>query len=347
MRSLLAIALLVGTINIASAFELGPSGPARSDQIVLPAASQEARQGGDTIADAVAITVPGTYTGTTTGYAQDYDEMCPYGGNAPDVVYAVVPDADIALDFDLCLSSYDTKLIIYDEALNLVACNDDFHFDDPPCFTYSSKLVNIQLQGGATYYIVVTGYGNEHGPYQLDIVRHDDCVLECPLGAQLENEPPLEDGYVDNHNGGCGSPDWQNAFQPITAPLFCGASGWYQSSQGLSSRDTDWFHITIPAVGALEITADAEFATYMFELAPQDCGTVGVVQNVVFGPCQEASMTIDGEPGSLVWFWVGPTVFEQPYYFDRSEYRYVLHLNLDEPVASDQRTWSTVKSLFR
>lgn len=33
------------------------------------------------------------------------------------------------------------------------------------------------------------------------------CVLECPPDSWPEGEPPLHDGYVDSHNGGCNSPE--------------------------------------------------------------------------------------------------------------------------------------------
>jgi hypothetical protein len=74
----------------------------------------------------------------------------------------------------------------------------------------------------------------------------------------------------------------------------------------------------------LEIHGDAEYPTYMFELAPQNCGSVAVVQQVIIGPCHEAAMTIVGAPGSTVWFWVGPTTFTGPV----NEYNYVLHNNM-------------------
>jgi hypothetical protein len=73
------------------------------------------------------------------------------------------------------------------------------------------------------------------------------------------------------------------------------------------------------------------------------CGSVGVVQNVIIGPCNEATMTIVGAPGSLVWFWIGPTTFSGPV----NEYHYVLHLNIEGEVATEDQSWSSVKSLFR
>ena len=42
--------------------------------------------------------------------------------------------------------------------------------------------------------------------------------------AQLEGEPELVEGYVDAHNGGCGSPEFGNPFQQINEPEFCGTA---------------------------------------------------------------------------------------------------------------------------
>jgi hypothetical protein len=94
-----------------------------------PTQSRAVSGQGDTIETAIPIpTIPGTYTGTTVGYNNNYDEACPYGGStAPEVVLQVTPTEVMTVDIDLCYSSYDTKLYVYDEFLNLIACNDDFH----------------------------------------------------------------------------------------------------------------------------------------------------------------------------------------------------------------------------
>ncbi len=341
MRKLLAIALMLTMAGAAMAFDLGNQAPAKpADNSVYNAPVEPVLQGGDTIGAAVAIAIPGTWTGTTVGYTNNYDEVCPYtGGTAPDVVYAVTPAGDTVVDIDLCYSSYDTKLYVYDENLNLIGCNDDFYFA-APCFTYSSKLEGLPLQAGITYYIVVDGYGAASGAYQMDISEFEPCIVTCPAGAQLEGEPALSDGYLDAFNGGCNSPEFGSPFQPITSDVFCGISGWYIGSTGGETRDTDWFHIVMPAGGVLEVTGDAEYPTYMFELGPQDCGSVGVIQNVIMGACAPNTITIVGAPGSTVWFWVGPTTFTGPV----NEYTYVLNLNLVVPTES--HSWTGVKSLF-
>ncbi len=100
-------------------------------------------------------------------------------------------------------------------SLNLVACNDDFYVG-PPCGTYVSKIENVTMQAGWTYYIVIDGYAAASGAYVVDVGTCClPCVVDCPPSGQPEGEPPLVDDYVDNFNGGCNTPG--NPFQSLTA----------------------------------------------------------------------------------------------------------------------------------
>jgi hypothetical protein len=110
-------------------------------------------------------------------------------------------------------------------------------------------------------------------------------------------------------------------------------------------RDTDWLRVTLPAAGALEITADAEWPTYVFELGPQDCSMVGVLQAIEVGRCQPSSLVITGEPGSQVWVWVGAREFMPPDGKWPQEYDYVLQL--ETAVAVESWNWSAVRELYR
>jgi len=140
---------------------------------------------GDTIAEAWAVTTPLPFqaTGTTVGFGNDYDEVCPYSGSAaPDVVYAFTSDGTYtSITLDLCNSSYDTKLFVYQDAWTPGApwaCNDDFN--TTPCYTYSSKIEQMPVPAGHVYYIVVDGYSSASGNYVLDIT---DGGIVPPSGA--------------------------------------------------------------------------------------------------------------------------------------------------------------------
>ena len=343
MKTFLTLAAIIAIAIPAVAFDLDNRAPDKPAATVIPppADPDVMRQGGDTIPDAVMVTLPANTTGTTAGYNHDYDEVCPYTGSlSPDVVYTFIATADMFVEVDLFGSTYDTKVYVYDENLTLIACNDDFYPD------YVSKIEDMPVINGVQYFVVIDGYGSEFGNYVMAIDEFfppPPCIIDCPDTAEPEGEPPLAVDYEDTYNGGCagGGSGWQY----WDSPELCGVSGFYLSYGG-NSRDTDWFEIPVGPDGYLEIEGDAELETYMFELGPQDCSSVGVIQNVVIGPCNPASMTIIGDPGSIVWFWVGPTTFESPDGSDVYEYTYYL-INLTNVVAVEEHTWSDVKTLFR
>jgi hypothetical protein len=145
------------------------------------------RQGGDTVATATPIGIlPYNGSGTTLGYADDYDEVCPYtGSTSTDVVYSLVPCEDGLLNISLCIAptDYDTKLYVYDADLNLVGCNDDF------CsvpISFVSELTAAQgepvpVSAGMLYYIVVDGYAGASGNYGIEITG-----MECSTATQDE-----------------------------------------------------------------------------------------------------------------------------------------------------------------
>jgi len=352
MRKLLVLALVLFVAGVAVANDLGNQMPPKSDPVVPENVPVVPRQGGDTIFTATVIAgVPYNNSGTTAGYTDDYDEVCPYSGStAPDVVYTYTPAVTEAVDIDLCGSSYDTKLYVYDAGLALVACNDDFYFD-AVCGVYVSKLENVTLNGGTQYYIVVDGYGGDFGDYLIEIIGFEPCDVPCPAGALVEGEPELVNEYQDSYNGGCNSntPVFQEILGgPDGTQIFCGVSGWYLF-QGSNYRDTDWMWVYMGPTGSIDVTIDAEAATYFFELFPQDCASVAVAQQVTGGPCLEAYMTISGyAEGAVVWIWAGPTVFAQPPGFPDNEYDYVLWLSgLMADIATESSSWSNVKALYQ
>jgi hypothetical protein len=339
MRSIVVTAASLILAATVGAGNLGPRPPIKPTRSIPPNAPAAERQGGDTILDAVPLTLPVIdLAGTTTGYADNYDIMCPYGSNSPDVVYSIVPASTMLIDIDLCGSAYDTKIIVYDENGDFYACNDDFYFDDE-CGTYVSKVEELPVTGGAEYFVVIDGYGGDHGEYLLDILEHAPCVVDCPTGYPLEGEPPLVEGYVDLYNGGCGSPQHGNPFGTITTQEFCGESGWYVHASGLTYRDTDWFELVVPGDGLIEIWGDAEESTTLYQLAPLDCANVAIVQEATIGPCTEGTFLIAGPPGSTVWLWVGPSTWKDP-----ATYNYVF---FGHGTATENHTWTDVKALFR
>jgi len=343
--TIVAVLLAVGALA-ADLDSFRPDKPT-SHQIASPADPARIRQGGDTMADAVTIALPYNGSGTTEGYTNDYDEVCPYtGSTAPDVVYTFTAASDLNLNIDMIGSLYDTKIYVYDQDLNLVACNDDFYTD------YVSKLENVPVTGGVAYYLVIDGYGSAAGEYTLAIDEFVPCVLDIPAGAVLEGEPEPEEGYQDCYNNGCSgecSTQFPDDMQPLLGDdqghlVFHGRSGWYISPDGGQYRETDWFVATFGPTGTIEVTVDAVYGTYLFELGPQDCSYVAVIQNVSAGPCLPNTMTVTGDPGSTVWLWAGPTTFDGP--LGGYDYLMTLECLQPGPVATEAHSWTSVKSMF-
>jgi hypothetical protein len=340
MRPFLALACLAVLTVAVQAADLGPARPVKPPVQHAPNVPPAERQGGDTLETATVVELPLIeQTGTTAGFTNDYDEACPYTfSDSPDVVYTFTVEYDSNWDVDLCGSSYDTKVYIYDENLGLVACNDDFYTGEP-CGIYVSKIENVVFEAGVQYFVVVDGYGGDSGDYILTIMVPMQCWIDCPEYAVDEGEPPLGEGYIDSYNSGCSAPEYGNPFQEMPEPMVCGRSGWYYRTTGQLYRDTDWFTVTVPAAGFIELWADAEQPSLVFELGPQDCENVDVVQSVAVGPCEIASMIIPGEVGSEKWVWFGPETWEDPYeftYWIQTVYVY----------AVEPHTWSDVKAMF-
>lgn len=362
MRTTIVMLMIMAIAGAAVAQNLGPTAgerPVKNTPTTPYVSPEKPRQGGDTIYDATVIhSLPYNDSGNTFGYADDYDEVCPYtGSTSPDVVYSYTPNQDESVVVDLCGSSYDTKLYIYDANLNLVECNDDYYFDNY-CGIYVSKIEFAYFIGGQTYYIVIDGYGGDSGEYVLDVTDGWGCYLECHPDAVDEGEPTLHDGYVDAFNGGCNSPDYGAPFQEINwtndvdgvppydgSAWFCGTSGWYVSPDGMDSRDTDWFRVFALQTGGMEFTVESEYECYMYKLAPTDCDEVAVEQSAIAYCFWPETMTFPVTAGEEIWLWVGPTEFTG--WVTEFIYTMTVTNNTFNVVPSEEKSWGNIKAMYR
>jgi hypothetical protein len=345
MRNMLMIILAMVLVGSAAASDLFPADPFKPPYSG-PRNVPVARQGGDTVLDAVEVTLPVIeLAGTTAGYNDDYDEACPFPGDgSPDVVYTFVSDVDLSVKVDLCGSSYDTKVYVYDEEFNLVGCNDDF-YGGPPCGLFVSLIYGLPISAGTRYYVVIDGYGNAFGDYLLTIDELDPCDLDCPPGAEIEGEPPLTNDYVDSWNGGCQYSSDNPPFQPITVDQFCGMSGMYLSN-GAPATDTDWFELVIPEGGMLEVTVASEQPIQMWQIITEDCVQLLFWQVLRLLPCEEGTMTISGTPGESILLLVFPRFNNSPDGADVFEFNYTITTNL-AAVRTESRSLSKIKGMFR
>ena len=267
-------------------------------------------QGGDDISSATPITTLPFYdSGTTTGYTDDYDESCYWTSDSPDVVYSFYAAADMIVCVDLCDGSeYDTKLFVYENEYTPgepYACNDD------ACPNYESRLDNLFLAAGNTYYIVVDGYGGAHGNYILEVYETLDCVI-CPYGSTPEGEPDCYDGYEDHFNGGCGSDP--TVFGSISCgETVCGRSGVFLY-EGMPTRDTDWYDFHLAVGGLVTITAKAEYFMQVLIIQPGPdvpCEGMQVLYSESVPMCEEYSFEADLATGDY-WIWVAPEDYDAP-----------------------------------
>ena len=192
----------------------------------------------------------------------------------------------------------------------------------------------------------------------LLVEEYEPCFVYCFNDAVEEGEPALGYGYTDAYNGGCNSPEFGNPFQTIdwtndenghppydgTAWL-CGMSGWYITSEGQETRDTDWFTVIAFETGEMEFTLEPEYPCYMFKLAPLDCETVAVELQALVRCGNPVTLSFPVVAGEEIWLWVGPATFSGPV----TEFTYFMTVsnNTFDIVPTEGISWGQVKSLFR
>jgi hypothetical protein len=264
--------------------------------------------GGDRCEDATVIPgIPYSDFGNTCDYTNDYDEVCPYtGSTAPDVVYSYTPEADIDVTINLCvgITDYDTKLYVYEDVCQVpddgqdpYACNDD-DCVAPGGQDYVSRITCLSLYAGHTYYIVVDGFGEECGNYTMDVTVCEECVVECPEGAQIEQEP-----CGDDTNGGCNTDPANPPVEAITLGTPVCGTAWADAD----FRDTDWFELTFDEVVSLTVTGEAEFPLQLLVIYNADCNNL-LYSYTLVDPCVVGQVTVTAGPGAA-WVWIGDQAF--------------------------------------
>ncbi len=128
----------------------------------------------------------------TVGYNDDYNEMCPFNElGASDLVYKFQPSFNQTVNIDLCESSFDTKMYIYEGTCGSFNSGEAIYCNDDYCGVngWRSRLEDVYFQAGMEYYIVIDGWGaNDKGEFMLCFEN------ECPgdlNGDQLINVSDL------------------------------------------------------------------------------------------------------------------------------------------------------------
>ena len=292
-----------------------------------------------------------TDTGTTTGYADDYDEVCPYSGStSPDVVYHYVPEGPqgetcVHADIDLLGSSYDTKVYVYDSALQLRACNDDFYAD------YISKIEAFGFLRDEEYFIVIDGWSGDHGDYVLNVVAYAGCYVACSPDDWPEGET-IADELPDLVNSGCDGDAGAPAIQtlPLTASGLldvCGTGGW-RTVAGEARRDIDWFSLVVGSTGVVEGNYMDTLGATVQVIQPGDCGDLAVQSSFEADICAENPFLIVGDPGAEMWLRLATPAGSVPCNgITPQAWEYVLQLQgLQQAVAVEAHSWSAVRGRF-
>jgi hypothetical protein len=218
----------------------------------------------------------------------------PYACNqCPNVWYCYTATCDGNATAELCGSTFDTRLDVYNGCGeptlgNWITCNDDF------CGLQST--IEFPVLAGQTYLIEVGGYGSGPGCNvgcgDLTISCALACQVECPGGSTDEGEP-----CGDDTNGGC------NSFPPVFRTITCGetvcGTGWYDGF----TRDTDWYLLTLDGYYDVTWTVQAEFEALIGPVATGTPGS-GVCEDVL-GYIDPAGFPLECEVGSVT-FLAGP-----------------------------------------
>jgi hypothetical protein len=261
--------------------------------------------GGEDIATAqVILGLPFSDTGDTGTKVDDYDEACPYtGSTSPDAVYSYAPAADGVIDIDLCNSSYDTKLFVYENVHTPTlpyACVDD------SCPGYKSDILAMPVLAGNIYYIVVDGYGGESGTFELNITDPVSVVCDPIMCVGTPEVEPNEGANAD-----------PVVFNPIAiGETVCGTNFTFDNN-GTDSRDTDWFELVTTTDVALTIDLDVEdydAVLYLLDMEAYfvsgDPGDIGVAYSSdVGGNCEDEQIVTDCLLGGAFYIFVGPATF--------------------------------------
>jgi len=144
-----------------------------------------------TCADAIGLLNSGLYEGSNFHAPDNLAPSCA-GEGSGEVVYAAAVDAAVELCFDTVGSRFDTALYILEGGCDgpEVACADDINSG-----IVQQSQINLTLEPGSTYYVVVDGYevGIE-GSYVLNVYQ-GPCVV--PATPELCGSGADEDGDGD------------------------------------------------------------------------------------------------------------------------------------------------------
>ncbi len=247
-----------------------------------------------------------TTTDTLTG---DPTYSCHFGGAAQGVgtawfrFVASGPTATVRT----CASTGaadDSLLAIYSgtcTSLVEIACNDD------ACGAsgFLSEVTATGLTNGTTYYIQISCFAaGDRGIYTMELTCGAACDVICDGADIRENEANC--GLpADTIDGGC------NSTPNIWFPIQCGQTICGTAAATTTTRDTDWYEITLTQTTRLTWSVTAEFPVLVAIIQPgptTPCTGIAVRASATAAPCAQASINFCCAPGRW-WLFVGRNGF--------------------------------------
>ncbi len=254
----------------------------------------------DTVANPKVIPgLPYNDTGSTATCADNYNEVCPFtvtGGR--DMVYSYVAPYNETIAINMCASSYDTKVYIYQNSVTpgtTVACNDDGCPGSPPA-SYRSNLTGVNLIGGQTYYIVVDGYdAASSGNYSIAITTSGPPA--GPANDLCANATPVSEGVFPFNTTGAGTdgPD-----EPANCTEF-----------SYSNIGADvWFRYTASCTGTAVASLcgsgyDTKMAVYSGGVCPTSQSALVCNDDFCGSPVRQSQVTFNTTAGAIYLIRVG------------------------------------------
>jgi hypothetical protein len=247
-------------------------------------------------------------TQTTCGAGNDYEDpddagCMGYYTSGEDTVYEFTVSEAMTVDITL-----DPKTTTYGGIAIGTACPPI----DGSCIGAATNsaaapmtIDAVSLVPGTTYYMMVDTFASPDCIPEYDIIITEwvECIIDCPAGASVESE-----ACGDDTNGGCllDPP----AFEPIQCGKTVCGTAWYDGS----TRDTDWYEVTVLEPTVFTWTAEAEFMFVlgMIERDPvwaADCAaSTGYIAPFATGlPCDvPVSVVSECVPAGTYWFFIAP-----------------------------------------
>ena len=160
-----------------------------------------------------------------------------------DIWYVYTPSANGLATFDLCGSTFDTKLAVYGECdvATELGYNDDSSYCDADERSVQSAILDLPVVYGEDYMIQVGGYGSNSGAGDLTIT-----LITCPAPT-AQTTTAIGPTQADlGWTLGLGETSWDieidtTGFTPTGTPTYSGVTNPYTVTGLNSSTSYEWY----------------------------------------------------------------------------------------------------------